>query len=43
MLCDPVDRYLDAYYNPAWLEEKGVDLNPYPKQMEAFYDTGLFT
>ncbi|MBL0713178.1 MAG: PLP-dependent cysteine synthase family protein, partial [Desulfosarcina sp.] len=37
MLCDSGDRYLDTYYNDAWLAEQGFDLTPYREQLERFY------
>ena len=43
MICDPGDRYLDTYYNDAWLEKKGFDLAPYLAQLEQFYETGRWS
>jgi cysteine synthase A len=42
MLCDSGDRYLDTYYNPDWLKEKKIDIEPYLGQLEYFYSTGRF-
>ncbi|MFT7388799.1 MAG: cysteine synthase A [Candidatus Endobugula sp.] len=42
MICDSGERYLDTYYNDHWLEENGVDMTPYQKQLEKFYATGTF-
>jgi len=42
MLCDGGERYLDSYYNDAWLKQKGFDLSPYRKQLENFYASGKF-
>ncbi len=41
MICDAGERYLDTYYNNHWLEEKGFDIAPYQKQLDAFYKTGI--
>ena len=37
MLCDGADRYLDSYYNDAWLQQKGFDLSPYRTRLDNFY------
>lgn len=29
LLCDPGERYLDSYYNPAWLAEQEIKIAPY--------------
>ena len=42
VICDPGDRYLDTYYNPDWLAERGFDTGPYRDQLQVFYDTGAF-
>jgi len=42
MLCDGGERYLESYYNPQWLRDKGFDLKPYRKQLETFYTSGKF-
>jgi cysteine synthase A len=42
MLCDGGERYLDTYYNPDWLKQKGFDLNPYLTQLDNFYTSGKF-
>ena len=41
LICDSGDRYLDTYYNPAWLRERGFDTGPYAQKLEAFYDKGV--
>jgi cysteine synthase A len=41
MICDSGERYLDTYYNHRWLEDKGFDITPYRRQLEAFYATGV--
>jgi cysteine synthase A len=40
MICDSGERYLDSYFNEAWLAEKGFDLKPHLQQLEQFYETG---
>jgi cysteine synthase A len=42
MICDSGERYLDTYYNGRWLETNGFDTTPYRKQLEKFYETGVF-
>jgi cysteine synthase A len=40
MLCDPGERYLDSYFDRAWLAEQGIDIDPYTAELEAFTRTG---
>ena len=40
MACDPGDRYLDTYYDDAWLRSNGYDIEPYLAQLTDFYQTG---
>lgn len=40
LICDPGDRYLDTYYNDAWLTEHGYDIAPYKTQLEYFHKSG---
>jgi cysteine synthase A len=42
MLCDGGERYLDSYYNDAWLKQRGFDLSPYRTQLDNFYVSGKF-
>ncbi|MEM7226854.1 MAG: PLP-dependent cysteine synthase family protein [Pseudomonadota bacterium] len=42
MICDPGERYLHSYYDEAWLEEQGIDIQPYLAQLERFADSGGF-
>ncbi|MCO5177670.1 MAG: PLP-dependent cysteine synthase family protein [Thermomicrobiales bacterium] len=37
---DPGERYLDTYYNDAWLAENGHDIAPYLSQLATAYETG---
>ncbi|MFO1297535.1 MAG: PLP-dependent cysteine synthase family protein [Rubrivivax sp.] len=34
LACDPGERYLDTYYNDAWLAANGYDIAPYAAQVE---------
>lgn len=40
MICDSGERYLDTYYNQDWLKENAIDIAPYEKQLQNFYQTG---
>jgi cysteine synthase A len=39
LICDAGDRYLDTYYNAAWIEQQGYHLQPYLAQLRHFYAT----
>ncbi len=41
MICDSGEHYLDSYYNNHWLEENGFDIEPYHRQLENFFETGV--
>jgi len=41
MICDGGERYLDTYYSDSWLDENGFDIQPYIRQLEKFYQTGV--
>lgn len=43
LLCDPGERYLDKYYSDVWLEEQGLDIEPYVKTLDVFLTTGDWT
>ncbi len=43
MICDGGERYLDTYYNDAWLAEQGFNLQPYTDQLTAFYERGVWS
>ena len=34
LLCDSGERYLNTYYNDAWLAEKEIDIKPYLQQLQ---------
>ena len=40
MLCDTGDRYLNTFYDPEWLAEKGFELQPWLDRLQAFYRSG---
>ena len=42
MICDPGDRYLETFYDRAWLEAQGLDIAPYVELLERFAVTGCF-
>jgi cysteine synthase len=42
LICDSGDRYADTYYNPDWLMENGLDIEPYRAMVETFVQTGRF-
>ncbi len=43
LACDPGDRYLTTYYDRAWLEQNGHDIDPYLERMEEWYRTGAWS
>ena len=36
LICDSGDRYIDTYYNDAWLADKGIDLEPYIQELSQY-------
>jgi len=42
LICDSGDRYADTYYDPDWLDAKGLDIAPYRAAIETFVQTGYF-
>ena len=42
LICDSGDRYASTYFNPDWLRDNGLDIEPYRAQIERFLDTGVF-
>ena len=40
LICDAGERYLDTYYNDAWLQHSGYAIQPYLDHLEQFYATG---
>jgi len=42
LICDSGDRYTNTYYNPDWLKQAGLDIEPYRQMLETFLDTGVY-
>ena len=42
LICDSGDRYASTYYDDQWLEENGLDIDPYRGALEHFLDTGEY-
>jgi cysteine synthase A len=42
MICDPGERYLETYYDQGWLQEQGLEVQPYIEQLESFAASGSF-
>jgi len=42
LACDPGERYLDSYYDPAWLAEHGYDLEPKIARFRRFFHEGIW-
>jgi len=40
MICDLGERYLETYYNPTWLAEQGLDIEPYLQNLTNMEKTG---
>ncbi|MDA1098034.1 MAG: PLP-dependent cysteine synthase family protein [Proteobacteria bacterium] len=40
LICDPGERYLDTYYNDAWLAQNGFDIQPHLARLMRFHETG---
>jgi len=40
LICDSGERYLQSYYNDVWLAQRKVDLRPYRRQLQTFYEHG---
>jgi cysteine synthase A len=43
LICDSGERYTHTYYNDVWLAQRRVDLRPYRRQLQAFYERGEWT
>ena len=43
LICDSGERYIQSYYSDVWLAQRKVDLRPYRRQLQAFYDHGEWT
>jgi cysteine synthase A len=42
LICDGGERYAGTYYNDAWVEEQGLQLELYTEALETFLDSGAF-
>ena len=42
LICDSGDRYASTYYNPDWLKENQIEIEPYREMLETLLDTGNF-
>ncbi|WP_039033986.1 MULTISPECIES: PLP-dependent cysteine synthase family protein [Shewanella] len=40
LICDPGERYLDTYYNPAWIAANIGDISQYQNKLKLFETTG---
>ncbi|WP_285725344.1 PLP-dependent cysteine synthase family protein [Psychromicrobium xiongbiense] len=40
LLCDSADRYRQSYYNPEWLQARGLDPQAATAQLDDFFATG---
>jgi len=40
LICDSGERYTGTYYDPQWLHEQGLDIEPWRRMIERFLDTG---
>lgn len=43
LICDSGHRYTETFYNPNWLRENGIDIDPYRQMLDRFLDHGEFT
>jgi cysteine synthase A len=43
LMCDSGERYLQSYYNDVWLAQRKVDLRPYRRQLQTFFEHGEWT
>ncbi len=43
LLCDGGERYGATYYDDDWLVAQDIDITPYTRTLERFYDTGVWT
>ncbi|MBR0829333.1 PLP-dependent cysteine synthase family protein [Bradyrhizobium manausense] len=40
LICDSGERYRQTYYEPAWLNARGLDPAPYEAELSSFLETG---
>ncbi len=42
LLCDGGERYVNTYYNDAWLTERDLDLGPHTATLDRFVASGTW-
>jgi cysteine synthase A len=42
LICDGGHRYSETFYNPVWLRQNGLDIDPYRRRLDHFLDHGEF-
>jgi cysteine synthase A len=42
LICDGGHRYTETFYNPEWLRENGIEIDPYRRTLDRFLDHGEF-
>ncbi|MGX9391428.1 PLP-dependent cysteine synthase family protein [Nitrobacteraceae bacterium UC4446_H13] len=42
LICDGGHRYTETFYNPGWLRDNGIDIDPYRRMLDRFLDHGEF-
>jgi cysteine synthase A len=40
LICDSGERYTQTYYNDVWLAQRKVDMRPYRRQLQGFFEEG---
>ncbi|MBB3148477.1 cysteine synthase A [Phyllobacterium trifolii] len=40
LICDSGDRYTSTYYDPEWLKDNNIDIEPYREMLTSFLETG---
>jgi cysteine synthase A len=43
LICDSGERYLQTYYDDAWMAQRSIDLGPWRRQLTEFHETGAWT
>jgi cysteine synthase A len=43
MICDSGERYIDTYFNSAWVKENKFDITPFTSELEHFFSTAEFS
>jgi cysteine synthase len=43
LICDSGERYVQTYYDDAWMAPRKVDLQPWHRQLVELYETGAWT